>query len=108
MDYSGRQARLILEQEVAACRTYMLRTDRWKYILYEGFRPQLFDLSHDPDELHDLGDDPDYETIRAELDAALFTWLRRRRKRTTLSDATIAARFTQEQDDADGLIIGEW
>ncbi|XP_034955902.2 arylsulfatase K isoform X1 [Zootoca vivipara] len=34
--------------------TYMLRTDRWKYIAYSDGRsvsPQLFDLSADPDEL---------------------------------------------------------
>ncbi|KAJ7335763.1 hypothetical protein JRQ81_013704 [Phrynocephalus forsythii] len=37
--------------------TYMLRTDRWKYLAYSDGRsvpPQLFDLSADPDELTNI------------------------------------------------------
>lgn len=33
---------------------YMLRRDRWKYVAYVGYEPQLFDLDDDPGELHDL------------------------------------------------------
>jgi len=32
----------------------MLCQGHWKYIAYPGYRPQLFDLAADPDELHDL------------------------------------------------------
>ncbi len=53
--------------------TFMLRTGRWKYIHYVGYRPQLFDLEADPIEAHDLGDDPDYEVVRAQCEAELRT-----------------------------------
>ncbi len=33
--------------------TFMLRWDRWKYVYYVGYRPQLFDLDADPQERHD-------------------------------------------------------
>ena len=33
---------------------YMLRKDRWKYVAYAGYRPQLFDVERDPLELTDL------------------------------------------------------
>ena len=34
-------------------------------------QPQLFNLFEDPDELHDLGADPDYADIRCQLEAVL-------------------------------------
>jgi choline-sulfatase len=33
---------------------YMMRHGRWKLIHYEGFKPELFDLEADPEELNDL------------------------------------------------------
>ena len=33
---------------------YLLRKDRWKYIVYYGCDPQLFDMENDPQELADL------------------------------------------------------
>jgi choline-sulfatase len=33
---------------------FMLRFGRWKYVHYEGYRPQLFDLEADPGETRDL------------------------------------------------------
>ena len=37
------------------CRAMMVRTDRWKYVWWQDFRPMLFDLANDPRELRDLG-----------------------------------------------------
>jgi arylsulfatase A-like enzyme len=34
--------------------SFMLRTGRWKYIVYPGYESQLFDLEEDPDETHNL------------------------------------------------------
>ena len=84
----------------------MVRDRRWKYILYEGFRPQLFDLEDDPDELSDLGEDPGYGRVRAELRERLFGWLRRRRTRTTISDGAVAQRTGTAK--ARGILIGVW
>jgi len=33
---------------------YMFRKDRWKYVVYAGHAPQLFDMDNDPRELVDL------------------------------------------------------
>ena len=61
IDFSGRGSRTLLDLHPWECRAHMLRTVRWKYILHERFRPQLFDLDSDPGEFVDLGDDPGYE-----------------------------------------------
>jgi arylsulfatase K len=34
--------------------SFMLRKDRWKYLVHSGFEPQLFDMQEDPGELADL------------------------------------------------------
>ena len=46
---------------------FMVRKGSWKLIYYHGFEPQLFDLFNDPEELTDLGQDPEHEGTRAEL-----------------------------------------
>ena len=45
---------------------YMLRFGQFKYCHYVAYRPQLFDLSTDPEELLDLADDPRYAATLAE------------------------------------------
>ena len=84
----------------------MVRTAAWKYIHYEHFRPQLFDLNADPDEFHDLGDSPVHAGVRAILHERLFTWLRTRRIRTTLADLTVDERTAGTQRR--GVLIGVW
>jgi choline-sulfatase len=49
----------------------MLRKGRWKYVHCARYRPQLFDLEHDPAELVDLAGDPQYGTALAEMQAEL-------------------------------------
>jgi arylsulfatase A-like enzyme len=105
-DYSGRDARADLGLDPMDARCFMLRTERWKYVLHEKFRPQLFDLQSDPDEFSDLGTDPDHAEIRAELHEKLFTWFRNRRLRVTISDDEIVARTGGA--DRQGILIGYW
>ncbi|HEV7719289.1 MAG TPA: sulfatase-like hydrolase/transferase [Arsenicitalea sp.] len=45
---------------------FMVRWDRYKYIHYEGYRPQLFDLESDPKEHHDLATDVAHADILRE------------------------------------------
>jgi choline-sulfatase len=45
---------------------YMLRFGRFKYCHYVAYRPQLFDLAKDPEELVDLADDLRYAATLAE------------------------------------------
>jgi len=105
-DYAWRHARLALGIGPAEARAFMLRTEGWKYIHYEGFRPQLFDLADDPAELRDLGRSPDHADTRAELHERLFQWLRRRRTRTTIRDDEVARRTGTGRQR--GYLIGVW
>ncbi|MYE01964.1 MAG: sulfatase-like hydrolase/transferase, partial [Alphaproteobacteria bacterium] len=105
-DYAHRAARLTLGRGVDESRGYMVRTERWKYLFWEGYRPQLFDLAEDPLERIDLGGDPAHAAARAELHERLFAWLRARRTRTTLSDAEVEQRTDSSRKR--GFIIGVW
>jgi len=49
----------------------MLRKGRWKYVHCVGYRPQLFDLETDPEELLDRAGDPDCRPTLAALEAEL-------------------------------------
>ena len=56
-----------------------IRNDRWKLIRYPQVNvTQLFDLQSDPDEMHNLGDDPDQrervQTMLARLAESQPTW----------------------------------
>ncbi|UUX49802.1 alkaline phosphatase family protein [Nisaea acidiphila] len=105
-DYSGRDARADLNLAPMDARCWMLRTDRWKYVLHETFRPQLYDLEADPGEFVDLGADPACEGIRAKLKEMLFDWFRNRRLRVTISDEEIVRRTGGA--DRQGILIGYW
>lgn len=106
-DYSFRAARARLGQPVESARLVMIFDGRFKLIEAEGFRPMLFDLETDPDELHDLGADPAaHAGERERLRGALDRWYRRHHTRTTISDETILARAGGEIDR--GIVIGFW
>ncbi|MEO8144850.1 MAG: sulfatase-like hydrolase/transferase [Betaproteobacteria bacterium] len=49
----------------------MLRKGRWKYVHCVRYRPQLFDLENDPEELVDLAGDPARRATFAALEAEL-------------------------------------
>jgi len=49
----------------------MLRKGRWKYVHCVRYRPQLFDLESDPEELVDLAGDPAHRARLSELEAEL-------------------------------------
>ena len=57
LDYSFRQARLILRKDVHQCRAFSLRDARWRYVYWVDEPEQLFDLQADPQEFNDLGRD---------------------------------------------------
>ena len=84
----------------------MVRTPEWKYVHWQGFRPQLFDLARDPLELRDLGAARGNERIRADLHARLFDWLADLKRRTTVSDAQVEQRTDAHRGH--GIHIGVW
>ena len=106
LDYSFRQARITLNREVHECRAWMLRTERWKYVEWLGFRPQLFDLQTDPRELADLGEDPAFAAVRADLQQRLFAWMRERKLRVTAPDDYVRKRTNTHR--AHGIHYGVW
>ena len=55
--------------------SFMIRKGRYKYIYYVGFAPELFDLESDPEEIHDLSDDPLYVDILRDYEAILRTMI---------------------------------
>ncbi|MDH3452106.1 MAG: sulfatase-like hydrolase/transferase [Gammaproteobacteria bacterium] len=84
-----RKARLTLGLAPHEARSYMVRTERWKYIRFEKHPPLLFDLEHDAHERRDLGRSGQLQEVRRRLDERMFDWLRRRRLRITYGDDRI-------------------
>lgn len=56
---------------------YGVRTDRYKFIRYQGIWDQneLYDLKNDPNEIHNLIEDPQYAILIKELASDLYNWL---------------------------------
>jgi arylsulfatase A-like enzyme len=105
-DYATRQSRTELEIDQADARLLMIFDGRWKYILAEGFRPLLFDLESDPDELVDLGAEPEHEAVRTELHEALFAWARQHHTRITRAPQQIERMAAGGEPP--GIQIGFW
>jgi arylsulfatase A-like enzyme len=95
-----------LNVEPREARLFMVADKRWKYVHAIGFRPMLFDLAYDPDELRDLGADPAYAAERARLAAVLDAWGLRQSQRTTRSDRQIEQARGKSQRL--GILMGVW
>jgi arylsulfatase A-like enzyme len=106
-DYAMLEARLFLGQPIRDCRLHMVFDGRWKYIHATGFRPLLYDLAADPQELRDLGADPRFDGERARLAEALFGWALRDHNRITMTDRRIGA-YADGQQLRSGILIGYW
>jgi len=106
-DYATREARLTLGIDQKDARLIMVRNARWKYIHAEGYRPMLFDLETDPQELEDLGADTSREImgVKAHMSDAIARWSRQHHARITLSAEQIDAMSGGEPD---GILIGVW
>jgi len=108
IDYSMRDARAILNQPPAEARGYMVRTRRYKYLFWENFPAQLFDMHADPAEQNDLGPDPASVEIMAEMRERLFRWFRQRKLRLTRTDAQIVATGGEKGTLRRGIHRGYW
>jgi len=69
-----------------------------------GFPPMLFDLKNDPDELVDLGRNPEYEEAVNSCYDKLFEWSRRVSQRTTVSDQQLKDRRGKTRRR--GIVLG--
>ncbi len=106
VDYAWRGARLSLDLEPHETRGYMIRTEEYKYVSYDGFRPQLFDLKQDPKELRDLASLTEYSELCKSFEDKLYHWIRQRKTRITVTADTIK----EKTDNASkrGIYFGVW
>ena len=102
-DYSTRDARSTVNVDQNDARLVMVFDGRWKYIHVETMRPMLFDLETDPEELHDLGDDPAHAGEIERLSALHFAWTRQHHTRITRTP-DIIERMTQAREP-EGIYI---
>jgi len=56
------------------CMATIIRGERYKYVHFTALPPLLFDLQEDPDEFHNLADDPACQDIRIEYAEKLLSW----------------------------------
>jgi arylsulfatase A-like enzyme len=105
-DYSIQPAAETLGIAPRDARLFMIADKRWKLIHAVGFRPMLFDLKTDPDELDDRGTDPGCESERQRLAAALAQWGLRLSQRQTRSEQQIRA--MRGRAERRGILIGVW
>ena len=107
IDYSDRGPRVSLDLHPYDCRAHMIRNYEWKYILHEKFRPQLYNMKDDPEEFIDLGDSPEYASVRDEMHEKIFSWFRKRLIRTEM-DYDSLFEMGVERDEKIGILIGHW
>jgi len=107
-DYSMQDVRLKLGQPIEQCRLFMVYDGRWKYVHATGFRPMLYDLLEDPQELTDRGEDPSCAAVIARLQSALFDWALHPKGHITISNEKIAAYANQQLQVKGGMLIGIW
>ncbi|WP_171208048.1 MULTISPECIES: sulfatase-like hydrolase/transferase [unclassified Ruegeria] len=104
-DYSASPIATMLNASVRDAVMFMVADKRWKLIHCEGgYRPLLFDLENDPDELVDLGDSAKHADVIAQMYDHLFAWARRPSQRTTRSAEQLMERRTKSSGT--GVVIG--
>ena len=87
-------------------RLVMIADRRWKYVHAAGFRPMLYDMQTDPDELHDLGADPAHQAECDRLFHALALWGLRLSQRVTRSEQQMRGMYGRAEKR--GVLIGVW
>ncbi len=86
-DFATDRARVELGLSVQQSRMVMITDGRFKMIDIEGFRPMLYDLERDPNELADIGHEPKMADVIERLRAAIMRWYRSGRNRVTVPDS---------------------
>ncbi|MGG7564552.1 sulfatase-like hydrolase/transferase [Rhodovulum sp. DZ06] len=86
---------------------FMVADKKWKLVHCEGgFRPILFDLENDPQELTDLGasEAPEHVAAVEAMYEKLFAWARRPSQRTTRTEAQLVE--MRQKTRRRGVMIG--
>ncbi|MEV8468961.1 sulfatase-like hydrolase/transferase [Fluviibacterium sp. DFM31] len=107
VDFSGAPFGDALKADMRSSMGFMIANTKWKMVHFEdGNPPVLFDLENDPDELVDLGGDPDYADVLDEMYDQLADWARRPSQRTTVSKKGLAEMRVKTRRL--GVTIGAW
>lgn len=61
-------------QPALISRTTAMKTPEYKLVLRPDYMSELYDLTNDPRELHNLYADASYETVREELEQRMLRW----------------------------------
>ena len=96
----------MVEVDQSDARMVMVFDGRWKYVHVELMRPMLFDLETDPEELHDLGEDPAYADQLERLKDAHFEWSRKHHNRITRTAQQVEG-MTKDREPP-GIYIAYW
>jgi arylsulfatase A-like enzyme len=106
-DYSGSGLASRLGVPVENAQIFMVATKKWKLIHFDGgFRPILFDLENDPQELVDLAEDAAYASALDEMYAHLHQWALRPSARITRSEAQLIK--MRIQSARTGVVLGAY
>ncbi len=104
-DYSATQMAVNLGLEPKQARLFMVADKRWKFMHAEGgFRPMLFDMKADPDELDDLGDSSKHNDVLELMYERLGEWGRRVSQRATRSEDDI--KNMRGKSRRQGILLG--
>jgi len=104
-DYSATMMAEKLGLEPRDARLFMVADKRWKFMHAEGgFRPMLFDMKADPDELEDLGDSSLHNDVIELMYERLGEWARRSSQRTTKSEKVIKS--MRGKSRRKGILLG--
>ncbi|MGB0849245.1 MAG: alkaline phosphatase family protein [Thiolinea sp.] len=102
-DYSTRDSRRMLGVDQNDARLAMVFDGRWKYTHVETMRPLLFNLENDPDELVDLGGNPQYAGQLERLREIHFSWSRQHHSRITRS--AVQVELMADRKEPPGILI---
>jgi len=105
-DYAFVEARNELKTPPRECWLRMVFDGRFKYVYLENFPPMLYDLESDPNEITDLGSNPEYEAECLRMEKLLFEWAIKPRQRVTISDGILEKADVQRNVSEAGLLIG--
>ncbi|MEM7131229.1 MAG: alkaline phosphatase family protein [Chloroflexota bacterium] len=108
LDMSDRGARQSLNLPFERCWSLMVRTEEWKYIVFDGFPPMLFALEEDPQEIVDVGRDPAYKSICDEMKERLLQWTLRRKIRADMSPDQVDRSTGGYNREKRGILLGYW
>jgi arylsulfatase A-like enzyme len=73
-DVAGQSGEQAFGLDSTSLNLTVVRDDKWKYVHFAALPPLLFDLEADPDNLHNIAEDPAYAAARIEMAERLLSW----------------------------------